>query len=176
MRRRPWLVALAVGIAVLLGLSLLLRPTIPWVLVDWPGLYCLALVGAAVAHQAGPALGRSDRAPPWSLALALHAPAVFGLRVVSLLDDLGATPIGQCPPCWRWARWKPLPSLAVRVPLASLATRNAPPPCAGTRRPHDGVPTNPVAIGSATARGLAGATDHLTTEPRSLLSYPLSCW
>ena len=57
--------------------------------------YCLALVGAALAHLAGPALGRKGRAPSWSLALALLAPAVFGLRVLSLLQYLGITPSGQ---------------------------------------------------------------------------------
>jgi hypothetical protein len=93
--RRPWLLALGVAIAVLMGLSPLVRPTTPWVLLDWPGLYCLALVGAALAHLAGPALGRTDRAPSWSLALALLAPAVFGLRVLSLLHYLGITPSGQ---------------------------------------------------------------------------------
>ena len=95
MRRRPWLVALVVGIAVLLGLFLLVRPTNPWVLVDWPGMYCVVLVGVAVAHLAAPALGRTLRTPSWSLALVLLGLAVFGLRVVSLLDYALVTAGGQ---------------------------------------------------------------------------------
>jgi hypothetical protein len=135
-RRRPWLLALAVGIAVLLGLSLLVRPTNPWVLLDWPGLCCLALVGAAVAHLAGPALGRGDRAPSWTLALALLAPAVFGLRVVSLLDYFGVTPGGQRSALLVLGAVEALAVLAVGVPLARLAAdglrRLGPVPAAST--------------------------------------------
>jgi hypothetical protein len=122
-RRRPWLVALGVAIAVLLGLSLslLVRPTTPWVLLDWPGLYCLALVGAALAHLAGPALGRKGRAPSWTLALALLAPAVFGLRVLSLLQYLGITPSGQRYALLVVGAAEALAVLAVGVPLARLA-------------------------------------------------------
>jgi hypothetical protein len=119
--RRPWLVALGVAIAVLLGLSPLVRPTTPWVLLDWPGLYCLALVGAALAHLAGPALGRTGRAPSWSLALALLAPAVFGLRVLSLLQYLTITPVGQRDALLVVGAAEALAVLAVGVPLARLA-------------------------------------------------------
>jgi hypothetical protein len=119
--RRPWLLALGVAVAVLMGLSLLVRPTTPWVLLDWPGLYCLALVGAALAHLAGPALGRTGRAPSWSLALALLVPAVFGLRVVSLLQYLTITPIGQRDALLVVGAAEALAVLAVGVPLARLA-------------------------------------------------------
>jgi hypothetical protein len=120
-RRRPWLVALALGIAVLLGLSLLARPTNPWVLLDWPGLYCLALLSAAVAHLAGPTLGRRGRAPSWSLALALLALTVFGLRVVTLLDYIGVTPGGQRSALLALGAMEALAVLAVGIPLARLA-------------------------------------------------------
>jgi hypothetical protein len=72
-RRRPWLVAFALGIAVLLGLHLLVRATAPWVLVDWPGLYCLLVLGAAVAHLSASAGGRGLSTSSWSLALAGQA-------------------------------------------------------------------------------------------------------
>jgi hypothetical protein len=137
--RRPWLVALGVAIAVLLGLSLLARPTTPWVLLDWPGLYCLALVGAALAHLAGPALRQKRRAPSWSLALALLAPAVFGLRVVSLLQYLTITPIGQRYALLVVGAVQALAVLAVGVPLARLAAdmlrRLTPIPAASTASP-----------------------------------------
>jgi hypothetical protein len=134
--RRPWLLALGVAIAVLMGLSPLVRPTTPWVLLDWPGLYCLALVGAAVAHLAGPALGRTGRAPSWSLALALLAPAVFGLRVLSLLQYLTITPIGQRNALLVVGALEALAVLAVGVPLVRLAAdklrRLTPTPAAST--------------------------------------------
>ena len=134
--RRPWLLALGVAIAVLMGLSPLVRPTTPWVLLDWPGLYCLALVGAALAHLAGPALGRTGRAPSWSLALALLAPVVVGLRVLSLLQYLTITPVGQRDALLVVGALEALAVLAVGVPLARLAAdmlrRLTPTPAAST--------------------------------------------
>jgi hypothetical protein len=120
-RRRPWLVALVLGIAVLLGLFLPLRPTSPWVLVDWPGLYCVAVVGAAVAHLAAPALGWSFRTPSWSLALVLLAVAVFGLRVVSLLGYTLVTAGGQRSALLAVGAGEALAVLAVGGPLARRA-------------------------------------------------------
>jgi len=164
--RRPWLVALGVAIAVLLGLSLLVRPTTPWVLLDWPGLYCLALVGAALAHLAGPDLGRTGHAPSWSLALALLAPAVFGLRVVSLLQYLTITPIGQRDALLVVGAAEALAVLAVGVPLARLAADMLP-PHDDTGRLRRVVPTDRVATGSAMPRGSGAVSDHLTTAPLS---------
>ena len=119
--------------------GLLVRPTTPWVLLDWPGLYCLALVGAALAHLAGPALRQKRRAPSWSLALALLAPAVFGLRVVSLLQYLTITPIGQRYALLVVGAVEALAVLAVGVPLARLAAdmlhRLTPIPAASTASP-----------------------------------------
>jgi hypothetical protein len=121
-RRRPWLVAPAVGIAVL-GLFLLVRPTNPWVLVDWPDLYCVVLVGAAVAHLAAPALGRTLRTPSWSLALVLLGLAVFGLRVVSLLDYALVTAGGQRSALLAVGAGEALAVLAVGGPLARRAAK-----------------------------------------------------
>jgi hypothetical protein len=120
-RRRPWLVALVVGIAVLLGLFPVVRPTNPWVLVDWPGLYCAGLVGAAVAHLAAPALGRTLGTPSWSLALVLLALAVFGLRVVSLLGYALGTTGGQRSALLTVGAGEALAVLAVGGPLARRA-------------------------------------------------------
>jgi hypothetical protein len=120
-RRRPWLVALAVGVALLLGLFLLEWSTDPWVMVDWPGLYCVALVGVAVAHLAAPALGRRAWTPSWSLALALLALASFGLRVLSLLDYALVGAGGQRSALLAVGATEALAVLAVAGPLARRA-------------------------------------------------------
>ena len=78
-------------------------------------------MGAALAHLAGTALGRPGRGPSWSLALALLAPAVFGLRVLSLLQYLTITPVGQRDALLVVGALEALAVLAVGVPLARLA-------------------------------------------------------
>src|SRR5262249_59995992 len=84
-RYQPWLLALPVAIAVEAGLLFFTIPPDPWTfsLLDAPGMYCLALVGAAVVHL----LRRGRGTPSWSLALTLLALTVLGLRVVTLIDD-----------------------------------------------------------------------------------------
>lgn len=79
-RRRPWLIALAVGVALtpIPGVLPLLQP-IEHALLDWPGLVCLVWLAAALLHRISPEV------PP-ALAVALLALPVLALRVVSLLD------------------------------------------------------------------------------------------
>ncbi len=114
---RPWYTALVTGALVL-----------PWFfavpVLDWPGLWAIAVVLMGVANLAGPALGRGGRSPAWSHALAVAAGAMFTLRVVTLLEYL-------------WARsptWPPAGLVAlgvvealalavVAVPLGVLASR-----------------------------------------------------
>jgi hypothetical protein len=121
LRRQPWLGALAVGLTMVVGASLLARSASRWLLLDWPGLCCVALVGAALVHLAAPVLGRARRTPSWTLALAVLAMAVLGLRVSSLLDYALVTSGGQ-----GWVVLAPgavetLAVLAVGTPLAVLA-------------------------------------------------------
>lgn len=82
--RRPWLVALA-GTAVLAAVPAYLSLVPIRVLVDRPGLWSLALAGAAGVHLARRRvdLGRT-------LALAIVAGVVLTLRVVTLLDLVAA--------------------------------------------------------------------------------------
>jgi hypothetical protein len=109
---RPWFTALVAGALVL-----------PWLfavpVLDWPGLWAIAVVLIGVAN-----LVRRRPAPAWSHALALAAGAIFTLRVVTLLEYL-------------WARsptWPPVGLVvlgvveavalaAVAVPLSVLASR-----------------------------------------------------
>jgi hypothetical protein len=81
--RRPWLIALGVGIlANPLPVLAVLTPPDQLLLLDWPGLCCLAVAAVALACLVVPAL----RSPDMSLALALLAALAFALRGVTLLD------------------------------------------------------------------------------------------
>lgn len=83
---RPWLVALPVGSAVGFLALLAVQPFGDGAVLDWPGLCALALVVAAAVHVLAPAARQQDRPVRWSLALALLAAGVLGLRVLTLLD------------------------------------------------------------------------------------------
>lgn len=98
-RRRPWLIAFAVGIALTPVFQLVFwtMPTESRWLLDWPGLYSVLIVTAAFVYLAGQAFGRGP-APSWALALALLALATAVMRAVSLweyavVDMGGAIPL-----------------------------------------------------------------------------------
>ena len=80
--RRPWLIAYAVGVAVMPPVVFLAQPIGGQLLLDWAGICSIAAVVAAVAYLAMP--GR--RSPAWSLALALVAAIVLAQRILTLLD------------------------------------------------------------------------------------------
>jgi hypothetical protein len=119
--RRPWLLAFAVGIALLLGLYLPLRAASPSILVDWPGLYCLLVLGVAVAHLTAPERW-ALRAPRWSLALVPLALSVLGMRVLSLLDYAVITAGTERAALLAVGVAEALAVLAVAGPLARRAT------------------------------------------------------
>jgi hypothetical protein len=127
--RRPWLIAFVVEIAVLLGLYVPFRVASPSILVDWPGLYCLLVLGMAVAHLTAPER-RAIGAPSWSLALALVGLGVFGMRVLSLLDYAVITAGGEGVALLAVGIAEALAVLAVGAPLArraASALRSLPP-------------------------------------------------
>ena len=128
--RRPWLLALGVAIAVLLGLSPLVGPTTPWVLLDWPGLYCLALVGAGPTWLVRPWDERAARRPGrWPLPC---SPRPCSDSVCChCCNTSRSLPSGSATPCWWWAPWKPLPSWpwGCRWP-------GSPPTCCAASRRH----------------------------------------
>lgn len=119
-RRRPWLLALAIGITVQAGLPLT-QPTDPhtFPLLDWPAICCLALVIAATTHLAG----WKRRTPSWSLALALLAAAILSLRTLTLTDYVHAAPDAQRSTLLTLGILETGAVLAVAVTLATLANR-----------------------------------------------------
>lgn len=118
-RPRPWLVAFAVGVALVTGfLYLLRRPSEALVpLLDWPGMCSAAIVGAALAYLLGVVLRPANRRSPWALAFALLAVAVLALRLVTLPDFPTARLVGI-------GLIEALAVAAVGVPLVALAARS----------------------------------------------------
>ncbi len=111
--RRPWLAALAVAIVV--------GVLIPWLsvlnvtaslLLDWPATACVTLVVAATVHLAT----RARRPASWTLAFAVLALAVLGLRLITLVDYAELTPAWAGPA-------EALAVAAVTLPLVRLASR-----------------------------------------------------
>jgi hypothetical protein len=89
-RPRPWLLALpasAAGAALLLVLAWQIPAN--YYALDWPGLWCVVVVAAALWYVAGRALGRLGDDPAWPLAVTLLAAAVLGLRGLTLLPYAG---------------------------------------------------------------------------------------
>lgn len=84
-RRRPWLLALAIGavLSCVPGVLVLMQP-IDMSVLDWPGLLCVGWIVAALVHRADP----TRRAPSASLALVLLCAPVLLLRIGSLLEYL----------------------------------------------------------------------------------------
>lgn len=80
---RPWVIAGAVGMALVpvLATLTLAQDFKRGLLLDWPGLCCLAVVAAVVV------LVRRGGPTPWTMALSLLAAVALVLRVVSLLDS-----------------------------------------------------------------------------------------
>ena len=88
LRRRPWLLAFGIGVALTVVAQLVsVRQTLSGpVLFDWPGVACVAVVVAALLHLGARRLGRPTPTPAWSLALALLASIALMQRLVSLPD------------------------------------------------------------------------------------------
>lgn len=136
-RRRPWLIAFVVGMALTPVLEFVLW-TVPmdsqWLL-DWAGLGCVLAVAAALVYLAGQVVGRSP-VPSWALALALLSVAAFVLRAVWLWNyyTLSAPAITGSVPM-TLGIVQTVAALAMALVLAVLAGRSLrrfPPP--STRR------------------------------------------
>ena len=84
-------------------------------LLDWAGVYSVLLVGAALAYLVVVLVWPARRGSPWSLAFALLASAVLGLRLLTLPDlPPAAVGIGLV---------EGAAVAAVGAPLAALAAR-----------------------------------------------------
>ncbi|GAA0365811.1 hypothetical protein GCM10009541_05200 [Micromonospora gifhornensis] len=87
--RRPWLLALPIGIFLVALPLFILQAVEPALrLLDWPGLLCAAVAVAMAVHLTARATGRSTRTLPWSLAFTLLAATALVLRAVTLPDFL----------------------------------------------------------------------------------------
>ncbi|SCL37080.1 hypothetical protein GA0074692_4546 [Micromonospora pallida] len=81
--RRPWLLALPIGILLVPVPLFALQATQPELrLLDWPGLCCVLVSVAMLVHLTG----RSARSLPWSLAFVLLAATALTLRLATLPD------------------------------------------------------------------------------------------
>jgi hypothetical protein len=121
-RRRPWLVALPIGL-LLVPVPLLVAQTSGAALrfLDGPGISCVLVTAAMIGYLAGRVPpGRAPGTPRWPLALTLLAAAALGLRLVTLVDQRGQVP-GATPTAAIAVQIVAV--LAVGVPLAGLARR-----------------------------------------------------
>ena len=119
--RRPWLLALPVGILLVPVPLFVAQATTPALrLLDWPGLACAVVAAALAVHLAGGAIRRSPRAVSWSLAFSLLAAATLVTRIATLIDyrnqvqHATLTTIGAI---------EVIAVAAVGVPVAVLAAR-----------------------------------------------------
>lgn len=123
-RRGPWLIALGVGVLIVPGPWLLIPlPQNLVTLMDAAGMYAVAVIIAGVAHLAGRAFGRGlpGGGASWSLALALLAITVLGLRCVTFLDYSSLSTQSWPPMSVMLAEVAAL--LAIAAPLTVLAHR-----------------------------------------------------
>jgi hypothetical protein len=87
--RRPWLLALPVTYVLAYGPMLVLLATgkFAW-MPDFPGLYCIGVAVACVAHAPRARSRQSAESGVWSLALMLLAASAGAYRIFSLADYL----------------------------------------------------------------------------------------
>jgi hypothetical protein len=123
--RRPWLVALPAGAALTLAFVFVTQHA--WIrsglLLDWPGVCCLALVAADATHLLVPALRGSRPPAPWSLALGLLTLAVLGQRLLTLPGFLGSVPPESSGAALALTLGETAATVLVGLPLAVLAAR-----------------------------------------------------
>lgn len=119
--RRPWLLALPIGILLVPVPLFTIQATTPALrLLDWPGLSCAAVTAAMVVHLAVRLSSRPSRTLPWSLALTLLAVTTLALRTATLPDYSDQA---QRTTLTTIASVEIIVVLAVGVPVAVLAIR-----------------------------------------------------
>ncbi|GAB3859943.1 hypothetical protein GCM10029963_62020 [Micromonospora andamanensis] len=134
--RRPWLLALPIGILAVPVPLFLAQATMPALrLLDWPGLCCVLVVVAMAVNLVACASRPPVRTLPWSLALVLLAAAALALRIATL-PDIGAQV--QRTALLTTAAGQIVAVLAVGVPLAVVAFRALRhlPPVPAAEEPH----------------------------------------
>jgi hypothetical protein len=120
-RRRPWLLALPVGVLLVPAPLFALQLSAPTLrLLDWPGLSCAVVTAAMVVYLTVRVARRPSGALPWTLAFNLLAAVVLALRIATLPDYHHQ---GQRTALTTIASVEAVAVLAVGVPLAVLAVR-----------------------------------------------------
>jgi hypothetical protein len=128
-RPRPWLIASGVGLVLVLlpAAAFLWDASRDRILLDWAGVYALALVAAGAFHlwrATGP-LGRRQGPPPrraaWVLALSLWAVPVVTVRLVSLLTIVATTAPDHGPGYLAFATVQLLAASLMGVALSRIA-------------------------------------------------------
>ncbi|MEV6813296.1 hypothetical protein [Micromonospora sp. NPDC051296] len=121
MPRRPWLLALPIGILLVPVPLFTIQATTPALrLLDWPGLSCAVVSVAMVIHLTAHATRRPSRTLPWSLALTLLAVTTLAQRTATLPDYRHQA---QHATLTTIASVQAIAVLTVGVPLAVLAIR-----------------------------------------------------
>ncbi|MGS2617848.1 hypothetical protein ACVCAH_25490 [Micromonospora sp. LZ34] len=121
MPRRPWLLALPIGILLVPVPLFTIQAATPALrLLDWPGLSCAVVTVAMVVHLTVRVSNRPTRTLPWSLALTLLAVTALALRTATLPDYSNQA---QRTTLATIASVEGIAVLAVGVPLAVLAIR-----------------------------------------------------
>ncbi|SCG49716.1 hypothetical protein [Micromonospora coxensis] len=135
-QRRPWLVALPIGILLVPVPLFTIQAIEPALrLLDWPGLLCAAVTAAMVIHLTVRVSRGPSRTLPWSLAFTLLAVTTLALRAATLPDYHDQA---QRRTLATIASVEVIAVLAVGVPLAVLAVRTLrrlPPVLATAPRP-----------------------------------------
>nr|QLJ99925.1 hypothetical protein HZU44_07550 [Micromonospora carbonacea] len=86
-QRRPWLLALPIGILLVPVPLFTIQAIEPALrLLDWPGLSCVAVTVAIMVHLTVRGSRRPSGTLPWSLAFTLLAVTALALRTVTLPD------------------------------------------------------------------------------------------
>jgi hypothetical protein len=124
-RRRPWLIALPVAVAVAAAVVVgSAGVPVTWWLLDWPALCSIAVTVGVAVHLAALAVGRRPApAVRWSLALALLAATVLVQRLVTLTEFVAHAGADQRTAVLLSACAEALAVLAVGLPVAVRASR-----------------------------------------------------
>jgi hypothetical protein len=122
--RRPWLLALPIGVLFIPVPLFAIQATVEASRVlDWPGLACALLAAAIIGYLTGPTISRLRHTLPWSLALTLLALTTLGHRIATLPDYIQFAPPAERATLMTLGLTQTIVLMAATAPLAILAAR-----------------------------------------------------